>query len=112
MAAAAAIIFSCVAVYATDIKILRAKTTPVVDSAEKITTLKNGLRTLAGVKRVSFDKGEHVVKVRFDADKVSKDAVVTAMGKIGYKVTEATVKDAAPATDGTSGASAQSVKKK
>lgn len=111
-AAVAAMVLGCAAIYAADIKILQAKTSPAVESAEKAAGLKDGLRTLAGVKKVTVDKDKHVVKVRFDADKVSKDAVVSAISKLGYKVADVTVKDAAPKTDGVSGASRQSAAKK
>lgn len=112
VAAVAAMVLGCAAMHAVDIKILHAKTSPAVESSEKAAGLKDGLRTLAGVKKVTVDKDKHVVKVRFDADKVSKDAVVAAIRKLGYKVTDVSLKNAAPKTDGASGASQQSNAKK
>ena len=101
---AVALAMCCATTFANDIKVLLVKTTPAVSKAEK---LKDGLRTAAGVKKVTLDTKKQVVKIKFDADKTTKEALVSAILGLGYKVNEAVVEVAAPKTDGTSGASVQ-----
>lgn len=109
ISAAVVALACCCAVFATDVKMLQVKTAQAVEDVAK---LKDGLRTVTGVKKVSVSKDTGVIKVKFDADKVSKDKVVSALSKLGCKVTEAKVTDVAPKTDGATGASVQAAPRK
>lgn len=104
---AVALTMCCATTFANDIKVLLVKTTPAVETVSNAEKLKDGLRTAAGVKKVTLDTKRNVVKIKFDADKTTKEALVSAISGLGYKVNEAVVDVAAPKTDGTSGASVQ-----
>ncbi|GAA5101658.1 heavy-metal-associated domain-containing protein [Haloechinothrix salitolerans] len=48
-----------------------------------------GLRRLDGVRRVTADPDTHVVRVRFDEQRLDADAVATRLARLGFPVADA-----------------------
>lgn len=68
---------------AADIKLKTVEIKTSAPTTQVQTEIENSLYELAGVKNVSFDK-KNIVKVEFDATKLSGDEIVYFLSEKGY----------------------------
>ena len=73
---------------AKDIKTVTLTTNPQMHCENCEAKIKKGLRYERGIKDIQTSVPNQTVTVKYDADKISLDAIVKALAKIGYTATE------------------------
>ena len=74
--------------FAKDIKTLVVTTTPQMHCENCEKKIKNGLKFVKGVKDIQTNVEKQTVTIKYDADKVSADAIYAAFAKINYSAKE------------------------
>ena len=73
---------------AKDIKTLVVTTTPQMHCENCEKKIKNGLKFVKGIKDIQTSVEKQTVTIKYDADKVSTDAIYAAFAKINYSAKE------------------------
>ncbi len=74
--------------FAKDIKTLVVTTTPQMHCENCEKKIKNGLKFVKGVKDIQTSVEKQTVTIKYDAEKVSADAIYAAFTKINYTAKE------------------------
>lgn len=80
--------FSCLSVYAKDIREYIVTTQPPMSCQNCENRIKGNLRFEKGVKKIETDLEHQRVTVTYDADKTNETNLEEAFGKLNYKVTK------------------------
>lgn len=80
--------FSCLSVYAKDIREYIVTTQPPMSCQNCENRIKGNLRFEKGVKKIETDLEHQRVTVTYDADKTNETNIEEAFGKLNYKVTK------------------------
>ena len=70
---------------AKDIKTLKVTTTPQMHCESCENKIKDNLRFEKGMKKIETDIPSQTITITYDADKNTEEAIIKALGKIGYE---------------------------